>query len=620
MIRLENISKEFPDKTLFHSVDLLLTSGMRVGLVGVNGSGKTTLLRMMLGNESPDHGNIIKHKSLTVGYLPQDIIVSSERTILQESLSSYDNISELENVIQELSLEIADNPHDQKRLNRLGALHQQYEAAGGWTLENKAKVILSGLGFKPEQFSQSIATLSGGWRMRVVLAGLLLQEPDVLFMDEPTNHLDLEATIWLEEFLSSWNSGIVLISHDRAFLDRSVTHIWEIESGTIKSFTGNYTHYKNEKQLRLEQQRSAYNNQQKKIVEIERFIERFRYKNTKAVQVQSRIKMLEKMEKIQLPFEPSSEIHVRIPQPDRSPLKLVSLSNVDKSYGELAVYKQLDFEIERGMKIGLVGPNGAGKSTLLKLLAEVERPTNGLLNYTAGVKTAYFAQHQLEILKPSDTIFESMRKVCSGWTDVEIRTYLGSFLFSGETIDKRISVLSGGEKSRLALARILTKPSDLLLLDEPTNHLDMLSRNIVETALKRYSGAIVCISHDRHFLNTVTHLTVEIVSGKTTVYHGNYDYYEWKAASNKSTETESEIHTETISKKETYRESKRKQNRLRKIERLLLDIETEQKQIQAQLKDPSVVSDYEKIHTLTEKDRQLESAYFELMEEQESLT
>lgn len=619
MIRLENISKEFPDKTLFHSVDLMLTSGMRVGLVGVNGSGKTTLLRLMLGKEKPDSGNIIKHQSLTIGYLPQDIIVSSKRTIIQETLYTYTNISHLEQAIHLLLEEIAENPHDKKRLNQLGRLHQEYDAIDGWTIENRAKTILSGLGFKPEQFTQSMETLSGGWRMRVVLAGLLLQEPDVLFMDEPTNHLDLEATIWLEEFLSSWNSGIVLISHDRAFLDRSVTHIWEIESSAIQSFTGNYTHYKEEKQLRLEQQRSAYNNQQKKIAEIERFIERFRYKNTKAVQVQSRIKMLEKMDKVELPFEPSSEIHVRIPQPERSPLKLVSLSNVDKSYGELSVYKQLDFEIERGTKIGLVGPNGAGKSTLLKLLAGVEDPTEGELTYTPGIETAYFAQHQLEVLDPSDTIFDSVRKVCSGWTDVEVRTYLGSFLFSGDTIEKRVSVLSGGEKSRLALARILTKPSDLLLLDEPTNHLDMLSRNIVETALRQYSGAIICISHDRHFLNTVTRITIEIVSGKTTIYHGNYDYYKWKVSDNQKTEVKPPKETESVSKKDTYKESKRKKNRLRKIERLLLELEKEQKLIREKLQAPSIVSDYEKIQEWTEKEKELEAAYFGLLEEQETL-
>jgi len=620
MIRLENITKEFPDKVLFQSVNLTLTSGMRVGLIGANGSGKTTLIRMMLGKDSPDNGNILKHRSLTIGYLPQDIIVSSKRTVLQEALSSYSDISTLELTINDLTHKIAENPSDKRRLDELGTLHQQYETAGGWTLENKAKIILSGLGFKPEQFSKPLETLSGGWRMRVVLAGLLLQEPDFLFMDEPTNHLDLEATIWLEKFLSSWKSGIILISHDRAFLDRSVTHIWEIESQTICSFTGNYTYYKKEKQLRLEQQRAAYNNQQKKIAEIERFIERFRYKNTKAVQVQSRIKMLERMEKIPIPYESRTQINIRIPQPERSPLKLVTLSDVDKSYGNLTVYEKLNFQVERGMKIGLVGPNGAGKSTLLKLLAEVEKPTDGVFNITSGVTTAYFAQHQLETLEPKETVFESLRKVSSGWTDVEVRTFLGSFLFSGESIDKRISVLSGGEKSRLALACILTQPSDLLLLDEPTNHLDMTSRNVVEHALKEYSGSIVCISHDRHFLNTVTHLTVEIVGGDTTIYHGNYDYYEWKTSTKKNLEEKPiKKKLETGSKKEIYRESKKRKNRLRKIEGLLKELEAKQKTIQKQLQDPDIASDYERIQELTEQENHLEMTYFELMEEQDSL-
>ena len=627
MIRLENISKEFPDKILFQGVNLVLKPGMRVGLVGANGSGKTTLLRLMIGEETSDSGNILKSRGLSIGHLPQDIVITSKKSILQEVLSSFFDVSELEIQIDKLNVELAQNPNDEKQLKRLGTLHHQYESLGGWELEDRAKKILSGLGFNTNQFTMPMETLSGGWRMRVALAGLLLKKPDFLFMDEPTNHLDLDATIWLEDFLSSWKSGMILISHDRQFLDRSVSHVWEVESETILSYTGNYSRYIEEKSLRREQQQSAYLNQQKKIAEIERFIERFRYKNTKATQVQSRVKMLEKMEKIPPPVERKSQIRLRIPQPHRSPLKLVTLSQVEKSYGNLQVYSQLDFLIERGMKVGLVGRNGAGKSTLLKLLAGVEPITQGRLEYTPGVKKAYFAQHQLEILNPNDTVFTSIRKVCSGWTDVEIRTFLGGFLFSGETIDKRISVLSGGEKSRLALARILAEPSHILLLDEPTNHLDMVSRDIVETALINYSGAIVCISHDRHFLNAVTHLTAEIGNGKATLYHGNYDYYEWKVLSKHKADPPADrparqaerAGVKVKTKKTVYREKKRKKNRLQKIKLLLKDIEEEQQSIQKKLSSSSVASDYEKIHELSKKELELESAYFDLLEEQEAL-
>ena len=528
MIRLESLSKSFPDGDLFTNVNLTIKHGMRAGLVGPNGSGKTTLLRMMLQQESPDSGNVQVEKSITIGYLAQDIVAGSNHSILEEVLASYPEVQALEKQLMVLSQKITANPENETLVNQLGTIQHRFEALGGWTLDDKAKKILSGLRFKEEQFGDPMDVFSGGWRMRVALAAILLQEPNILFLDEPTNHLDLEATIWLESFLADWKGGMVVISHDRAFLDRSVNHIIEIDQKSITLYHGNYTKYKEDKTLRVEQHRAAYKNQQKQIKETERFIERFRYKNTKATQVQSRVKMLEKMEKIELPTEDNQKINLILPQPSRPPMNIVSCKNVTKHYGNVEVFNKMNLSVKRGQKIGLVGHNGAGKSTLLKLLANIENVTSGMIQIGDMVDCAYYAQHQLEILDPEETVYGIVRKVSPGWTETAIRTYLGSFLFKGDEIKKLVKVLSGGEKARLAMARMLMKPCHLLLLDEPTNHLDMISRNVVEEALVQFRGSIVCISHDRHFLNKVTNLTCEVSGGDIRMFEGNYDYYMWK--------------------------------------------------------------------------------------------
>ena len=618
MIQLENISKEYPDGLLFSNVSFQIKNRMRIGLVGPNGSGKTTLLRLMLGSEHLDTGNIQIEKNITIGYLPQDIIIGTKRTILNEVLESFPEIRKLEHSIAELSAAIAKNPEDSKKLKELGELQQQFDSIDGWTIDKKAKEILGGLGFKKDQFEKYMDTFSGGWRMRVALAGILLKNPDILFLDEPTNHLDLDATIWLENFLNDWKGSLVMISHDRAFLDRSVNHVVEIDRTKVTLYKGNYSDYVQQKQIRIEQQQAAYSNQQDMIAQTKRFIERFRYKNTKARQVQSKIKQLEKLELIEEPIQTKRKINLQIPQPERSPLKVATLKNVDKHYEDVAVYNNLNLEIERGQSIGLVGHNGAGKSTLLKMLAGVENISAGELRYGSKVTTAYFAQHQLEVLDPNLTVFENIQKVSSGKTEAELRNYLGSFLFSGDTIDKLVKVLSGGEKSRLALAKMLIKPANLLLLDEPTNHLDMVSRDVVETALKQFTGTIVCISHDRHFLNEITNLTYEIGQGGVVIYSGNYDYYLWKKENVAAPQKDSTRKT-TPKSKSDYKERKKTANRIKVLERKISETEEEIENIKLELLDPAIAYDYEKIQELLEKERIKEEQFFKLLEELEEL-
>jgi ATP-binding cassette subfamily F protein 3 len=618
MIRIESLSKSFPDGDLFNNVNIFIKKGMRLGLVGPNGSGKTTLLRIMLGKDTPDSGSIQVDSSTSIGYLAQDIIVGSNHSILEEVLLAYPEVSQIQNKMLQLSELIAKEPENLNLVNELGEVQNRFEALEGWRLEDKAKKILSGLGFLDKQLKEPMDVLSGGWRMRVALASILLQEPDILFLDEPTNHLDLEATIWLESFLANWKGGLVMISHDRTFLDQSVNHILEIDIKKVTLYNGNYSKYKIDKALRLEQNRSAYKNQQKEIRETERFIERFRSKSTKSKQVQSRVKMLDKMDKIEAPFEDNNVLNLVLPQPSRSPLNVASCRNLTKYFQDIQVFNEMNMMIERGNKIGLVGHNGAGKSTLLKMLAGVESVTKGAVRIGSGVDTAYYAQHQLDVLDKDDTIFGTIQKVSPGWGETQIRTYLGSFLFKSDEIEKLIKVLSGGEKARLAMARMLVEPSHLLLLDEPTNHLDMVSRNIVETALVQFSGSIVCISHDRHFLNNVTNHIIEVGNGSIQIYEGNYEYYEWKKS--KDSNLLSPIKEKKESKgKADYEIRKKKRNRISWIKRRFKNIEDKLEEYRLIIKDVSNENDYKKLQKAVDIVNNLENEYLELMEEQEIL-
>ena len=619
MIRLESISKAYPSGDLFSNVNIFLKRGMRAGLVGPNGAGKTTLLKIMLGEESPDSGNILKDKAITIGHLAQDIVLSTEKSILKQVLKAYPEVVELENKINNLTDSISKDSKNNDLIEALGECQNRFEALGGWSLEKKAKKILSGLGFVKSQFNSSMEDLSGGWRMRVALATILLQEPDILFLDEPTNHLDLEATIWLESFLSGWKGGIVMISHDREFLDRSINHTMEIDLKKVVLYKGNFTDYIEAKSLRQEQQRNAYRNQQKQIKETERFIDRFRYKNTKSTQVQSRVKMLDKMEKVEAPSEQKSEINLILPEPTRSPLNVISCRNVKKSYGSLEVFSELEMVVERGQKIGLVGKNGAGKSTLLKMLAGVESVSSGAVRLGSSVVRSYYAQHQLEILEVRDTVYESIEKVSPGWSETNIRKYLGSFLFSKDEVEKLVKVLSGGEKARLAMARMLIEPSHLLLLDEPTNHLDMISRNVLENAMMNYNGAIVCISHDRHFLNQITNTTCEVGNRKIKLYEGNYEYYEWKREPQKEVKFQNKKTEANEESKVSYKDRKKIRNRLSSISKRYIAIDSELDLLKNIIEHPKNGKDYEKLQEATIKMSNLEQEYLTLIEEEEHL-
>ena len=620
MIHIENISKSFHGENLFFDAKIVIKKGMRIGLVGANGSGKTTLLRMILDEEKPDSGSINIDKSITLGYLPQEIIPGSNKSILQEVLQGYPEVIILQEKMVRLSAAIAKKPEDEELIRKFGDAQNQFESLGGWKLEDKAKKILSGLGFSDKKFNNPMNFFSGGWRMRVALARILLREPNILLLDEPTNHLDLEAIIWLESFLTGWKGSILTISHDREFLDRSVNHIIEINFRKIILYQGNYSKFKNQKNLRLEQQISAYKNQQKEIKETQKFIERFRYKNTKAKQVQSRVKMLDKMERIDEPIEDKKVMNLLLSHPGRVPLRIVDIKNVDKFYKSVSVLKNINLVINGGEKIGLVGKNGAGKSTLMKMIANIEQPTNGLVSFKENLSFSYYSQHQLDILNPNDRVFETVNNVMPQKSEQEIRTYLGSFLFSGSDIEKKVNVLSGGEKARLALACVLAKPSHLLLLDEPTNHLDLFSRNILEKGLISFPGSIVCISHDRHFLNQVTNFIVEVNNGGLQLFEGNYDYYKWKKKEKSKDNKKKHMDEIVKNSRKDYNQNKKKNNRLSWIKKRIKKIEINIDEGKRLLLNPIEPDNYKSLQETQNRIDTLEGEYLELIEEEYNLS
>ena len=536
MLHLVEISKAFGGQVVLDKASLRVTPGMRVGLVGANGAGKTTLLRIIAGELGADKGQISLSKGLKIGFLPQEIEEISGHTVWEEVLASFEHVLEAEQKIAELGERLArareeDFPETREILKQIAILQETFESNQGYEIETRAENILRGLGFATPDFDRPVGELSGGWRMRVALARLLLEQPDVLLMDEPTNHLDLESLLWLENFLLGWKGSLILTSHDRYFLNRICTHVLELERGSLILYVGNYDQYDKEKKLRYEALLNAAKNQQQKIESAEAFIRRFRAKNTKARQAQQKIKQLERMERIEVPATARKTVKFRFPQPPRVGRVVAEMKGVAKAYGETVVYDGIDLAVERGEKIALVGPNGAGKSTLLKLLAGVIPADRGVIRLGYRVTTGYYAQHQLEALDPDQTVLAAMEEVAAPVGRLaSVRHYLGAFLFGDEDVEKKVRVLSGGEKARLALARMLMNPASLLLLDEPTNHLDMPSREVLVDALKHFEGSVVFISHDRNLINAIATKIIEIREGRLIHYLGDWEYYQWKKA------------------------------------------------------------------------------------------
>ena len=525
MIQLESIGKTYGGQALFRELSWTITSGERIGLVGPNGAGKTTLCRILAGLEEPDEGRMSRVRGATVGYLPQEVAVSGERSVLGEALSGYEEVWQLEREMEEIAAALAAAPAEADVLTaRYGDLQHRFEARGGYRLETEAKAILGGLGFRADEVARPLVEFSGGWRMRAALARLLLLRPSLLLLDEPTNHLDLESLGWLESFLADYDGTVVVVSHDRYFLNRMVTSIADLGAGGLTVYPGTYDDFLVEREARRELLEAQARNQAKRIAEIERFIERFRYKATKARQVQSRLKMLRRIDRIEVDRD-ARNIRLAFPHPPRTGRRVASLRGVAKAYGDVVVYRGVDFEVERGEKVALVGVNGAGKSTLLKMLAGALALDAGERTLGAHVAVHYYAQHQLDALDPSRTVLEELENVAPDLGYTRLRTLLGAFLFSGDAVEKKISVLSGGEKARVALAKMLVRPAALLCLDEPTNHLDLASREVLEQALAAFPGTIVFISHDRYFINRIATRIVQVERGTLTSYLGSYDDY-----------------------------------------------------------------------------------------------
>jgi ATP-binding cassette subfamily F protein 3 len=531
MIQLSAAGKRFGHKLLFEDVDWMITSNDRVGLVGANGTGKSTLMKVLAGLETLDYGTLSIGKGLSAGYLPQDGLELSGQTVFAECMSVFAGLQGMEREMEELTARMPDldpaSAEYEQVADRYHRIEHEFRTRDGYAIEAQVGNVLGGLGFGKNDWHRLTDEFSGGWQMRLALAKLLLQKPNLLLLDEPTNHLDLEARNWLEEYLKNYPHAFVLISHDRYFLDVTITKIAEIWNKKVHIYTGNYEKYLTQKTQRLELLEAAYKNQKDRIEQLEVFINRFRYTATKAKQVQSRIKELEKIERIELPEEEKT-IHFSFPQPKPSGRIVVEFENVAKSYGEKKVFEHVNFMIERGDRIALVGVNGAGKSTLIKLLAEAEPLTAGEYKLGHNVQADYFAQDQYKELDIDARMIDDIGRVAPRSTETELRSLLGCFLFSADDVYKRIGVLSGGERNRYALLRMLLHPANFLLLDEPTNHLDMRAKDVLLEALAKYTGTVVFVSHDRYFIDKLATRVFEVGDGKVEIHPGNYEDYLWR--------------------------------------------------------------------------------------------
>ena len=621
MISIENISITFLEKILFDNLSWRIPKGSRIGLVGDNGTGKTTLFRAIIGLVQPDKGNITLPKNQQIGYLPQDLVEINNNTELIPYLKEKSGIAKLEHTLkiceEHLTSLSPESTKYQATLNRYEKISNLWEMRSGYIFSIQAKKVLKGLGFQEKDFTRRCTEFSGGWKMRIVLASILLSSPDIVLLDEPTNHLDTESLEWLEGWLLNFTGTIIVISHDRYFMDKLMTQIAELAHQKLTIYQGNFSYYLKEKVKRQELLQKQAKNQQTKIAKTEAFIERFRYKNTKAAQVQSRIKMLQKMQTIKID-RPVKKVAIRFPKCPRSGNKVVEVENLGKVYEGNLVFSNLNFTLHRGEKVALVGINGAGKSTLSRLISEREKPTTGTVHAGHKVNLAFFSQESSQNLNYLHSIWQEISTTSSSMTTSERRSLLGAFLFPGEDIYKSINILSGGEKSRLALVKILMQESNFLILDEPTNHLDMATKELFQQALLKYSGTILIVSHDRFFLDNLISRVIEIRDGRIYDYPGNYSYFIEKRAqllgeikdypsSTKKTQT-SKPKPKTLDKlkkqKEAeqrnriYRQKKDFQDKLKLVEEKIKILESNKANAEVQLCDPVILKDSKKVQSL----------------------
>ena len=599
MLSISNLSYFIGERVLFESAQLHIKPKEKIGLIGLNGTGKTTLLRIINEEITPDSGEISKRNDCTIGYLNQDLLsFQSEESIVAVAMEAFKEAAEYEIKIEHL-LKQLESDHSEKLLNNLAALQEKYESLDGYTLQSQAEEILEGVGFKTDDLHRPLVEFSGGWRMRVMLAKLLLEKPSILMLDEPTNHLDLPSIEWIENYLKNYDGAVVIVSHDKIFLDNTISKIIEVYDGKLNSFTGNYSFYLNEKELRDEIQKNAFINQQQKIKQTEQFISRFRAKSTKARQVQSRVKALERMDKIEDLKSESSSISFNFSFSQKSGRHVVRLDKVSKSYNNLHVLLPSSIGIERGDKIALIGANGIGKSTLLRILANTESHS-GKVEIGHNVITSFYAQHQIEALTLNNEILDELKQSGTNKLEQELRMILGCFLFSGDDIYKKIKVLSGGEKSRVALAKTLISEANFLLLDEPTNHLDIISVNILIQALKQYKGTFILVSHDRYFISEVANKIWYIEDQQIKEYPGNYIEFEIWKNKNLNTKRIPAIPEKSKPKKQRLPKSKNKNQlvslnkRLETIETKIENLENEIADVEEHMANPDIYSDSER--------------------------
>ena len=597
MIAIDNLTVSFGGWTLFDHISFMINPKDRIGLVGKNGAGKTTLLRIITGEQQPTSGAVTVTGDCTIGYLPQQMKVADTTTLLDETAKAFDQVLSLEAEIEHITAQLAErtdyhSDEYERLMHRLNDCNDRYHILGGETRDADIEKTLLGLGFKREDFDRPTSQFSGGWRMRIELAKILLRRPSIFLLDEPTNHLDIESIQWLEEYLRNYQGAVVLISHDRAFLDNVTTRTIEISLGRAYDYKVPYSKYVELRRERRQQQMAAYENQQRMIEKTEEFIERFRYKPTKSNQVQSRIKQLERLERIEIDEEDLSRLNIKFPPAPRSGQIVAEVKDVGKAFGEKRIFSGANFTIERGQKIALVGRNGEGKTTFARMLVGELQPTEGTIRLGANINIGYYAQNQEDLMDGEITVYDTLDRVAVGDIRTRLRDILGAFLFHGEDVDKKVKVLSGGERARLAMARMMLEPHNLLVMDEPTNHMDMRSKDILKDALCKYDGTAVIVSHDREFLDGMVDKVFEFRDRKVREYLGGIYYFLEKRKLDSLQEVERRDNrtksdtkaTEKVSAgKQSYEQRKEQEKLLRKLRRTVEGIEDELSRIEGEI-------------------------------------